>query len=89
MCAPSSSSGAGSSKRRCKLNPPEEQPQPPNEANEGRYTQNFAGKFCRCGRDYDPESESEAMINCIGCEVSGNSAVWGIWGSAEWSLPPS
>lgn len=55
-------------KHKCTLNPPEKQPQPPNEAN--RYSKNFAGTFCRCGRDYDPETEVEAMINCIGCEVS-------------------
>lgn len=57
----------GSSKRRCCLNPPETQPQPLNEKN--RYSHNFAGKFCRCGRDYDPLSETEAMINCMACEV--------------------
>lgn len=67
MCPPSSPS---TGKRTCKLNPPEQQPQPPNEANVGRYSHNFSGEFCRCGRDYDPETESEAMINCIGCEVS-------------------
>lgn len=55
-------------KNKCTLNPPEKQPQPPNEEN--RYSKNFSGTFCRCGRDYDPETEVEAMINCIGCEVS-------------------
>ena len=54
-------------RRRCTLNPPEAQPQPPNEEN--RYTRNFSGVFCRCGRDYDPETEVEAMLNCMGCEV--------------------
>lgn len=67
MCPPSSTS---SGKRRCNLVPPEQQPQPPNEGNAGRYTHNFRGEFCRCGRDYDPETEVEAMIHCIGCEVS-------------------
>lgn len=68
MCPSSPSSS--SSKRRCNLNPPDQQPQPPNDSNASRYTHNFAGKFCRCGRDYDPETETEAMINCIACEVS-------------------
>ena len=54
-------------RRKCTLNPPEAQPQEPNDEN--RYGKNFAGKFCRCGRDYDPETETEAMLNCIGCEV--------------------
>ncbi|CAK9786946.1 hypothetical protein CC85DRAFT_286164 [Cutaneotrichosporon oleaginosum] len=62
MCSPSSS------KRRCNIFPPDQQPQPPNEGNAGRYTHNFVGEFCRCGRDYDPETETEAMIHCIGCE---------------------
>ncbi|KAK4687225.1 E3 ubiquitin-protein ligase UBR7, partial [Tremellales sp. Uapishka_1] len=38
----------------------------PNEKNV--YNQNFGGKFCRCGRDYDPETEEEAMLNCMACE---------------------
>ncbi|WVR05098.1 hypothetical protein IAU60_002110 [Kwoniella sp. DSM 27419] len=53
-------------RRRCNLNPPEKQPQEPNEEN--KYMQNFQGKFCRCGRDYNPETETEAMLCCIGCE---------------------
>ncbi|BEJ14368.1 hypothetical protein CspHIS471_0401350 [Cutaneotrichosporon sp. HIS471] len=64
MCAPSSST----SKRKCHLFPADQQPQPPNESNAGRYTHNFHGEFCRCGRDYDPETEAEAMIHCLGCE---------------------
>jgi E3 ubiquitin-protein ligase UBR7 len=68
MCPPSSSSSTA--KRRCTLYPAEQQPQPPNEGNASRYTHNFSGEFCRCGRDYDPETEAEAMIHCIGCEVS-------------------
>ncbi|WOO85488.1 Protein mlo2 [Vanrija pseudolonga] len=58
--------GPSKSKRHCTLNPPHEQPQPPNETN--RYTKNFAGKFCRCGRDYDPLTETEVMVNCLACE---------------------
>nr|XP_019042807.1 E3 ubiquitin-protein ligase UBR7 [Kwoniella bestiolae CBS 10118]OCF21737.1 E3 ubiquitin-protein ligase UBR7 [Kwoniella bestiolae CBS 10118] len=53
-------------RRRCGLYPPDEQPQEPNEKN--KYTQNFQGKFCRCGREYDAETETEAMICCIACE---------------------
>lgn len=56
----------GPSKRRCSLNPPDQQPQDANERN--RYGQTFGGKFCRCGRDYDPETEAEAMVTCIACE---------------------
>ncbi|WWC90124.1 uncharacterized protein L201_005057 [Kwoniella dendrophila CBS 6074] len=53
-------------RRRCQLYPPQSQPQEANEKN--HYTQNYAGKFCRCGRDYDAETETEAMICCIACE---------------------
>ncbi|OXC69828.1 hypothetical protein AYX13_01595 [Cryptococcus neoformans] len=57
---------SGSKRRKCVLNRPEMQPQLPNEKN--RYSKNFQGKFCRCGRDYDPETEEEAMLCCLGCE---------------------
>ncbi|KAG8935196.1 hypothetical protein FRC01_007429 [Tulasnella sp. 417] len=40
--------------------------EPPNAENQ--YNQNFRGDFCRCGRDYDPLTETETMIQCIGCE---------------------
>ncbi|ORY33721.1 hypothetical protein BCR39DRAFT_265315 [Naematelia encephala] len=64
---PSSSTSTFTTKRRrCTLNPPEIQPADPNEEN--RYQHNFSGQFCRCGRSYDPEIETEAMINCIACE---------------------
>lgn len=58
---------SGSKRRKCVLNRPEIQPSLPNEKN--RYSKNFHGKFCRCGRDYDPETEEEAMLCCLGCEV--------------------
>lgn len=71
MCCLGASSSSSSSTlqptRRCTLNPAEEQPYPTNETN--RYTHNFAGEFCRCGRDYDPITEPEAMVHCIACEV--------------------
>jgi E3 ubiquitin-protein ligase UBR7 len=54
-------------RRRCALNPPGTQPGPSNEEN--HYNQNFAGRFCRCGKVYDPETEDEAMLNCMACEV--------------------
>ncbi|XAO24080.1 hypothetical protein I312_102870 [Cryptococcus bacillisporus CA1280] len=57
---------SGSKRRKCVLNRPEIQPSLPNEKN--RYSKNFQGKFCRCGRDYDPETEKEAMLCCLGCE---------------------
>ncbi|RXK38313.1 hypothetical protein M231_04355 [Tremella mesenterica] len=55
-----------STSNRCTLIPPHRQPQDKNEEN--CYTHNFRGKFCRCEKPYDPETEEEAMINCIGCE---------------------
>ncbi|KAL7422274.1 hypothetical protein Q5752_002920 [Cryptotrichosporon argae] len=55
--APYAADSAGASKARA----------PPNARN--RYhADNFAGRFCRCGRPYDPETEDEAMICCIACE---------------------
>ena len=54
-------------RRRCNLLAPESQPQPSNEGNS--YNQTFSGKFCRCGKDYNPETESEAMLSCMICEV--------------------
>ncbi|ORX39781.1 hypothetical protein BD324DRAFT_667125 [Kockovaella imperatae] len=61
-----STSGPYSHRKRCKLNAPESQPQELNADN--RYGKTFKGVFCRCGRDYDPETETEAMVVCIGCE---------------------
>ena len=59
--------GPSSKRRKCTLNPPEIQPA---EANiENRYGRNFKGEFCRCGRVYNAETEQEAMVVCIGCEV--------------------
>jgi E3 ubiquitin-protein ligase UBR7 len=54
--------------RKCSLNPAPDQPYLANDNN--LYTHNFSGRFCRCGRDYDPVTEPEAMVHCIGCEVS-------------------
>jgi E3 ubiquitin-protein ligase UBR7 len=44
-------------------------PRPINERN--NYNQNFQGdgQFCRCGRYYDPHTETETMIQCLSCEV--------------------
>lgn len=41
--------------------------EPPNEENV--YGPNYQGKFCRCGRDYDPATETEIMAQCVACEV--------------------
>lgn len=60
------STQAGTSSHRCRLNDPGIQPQECNQEN--NYSPNYSGKFCRCGRDYDPETETEAMLNCIACE---------------------
>ncbi|KAG9026356.1 hypothetical protein FRB95_008920 [Tulasnella sp. JGI-2019a] len=40
--------------------------EPPNDENV--YGQNFQGRFCRCGRDYDPKTEPEIMAQCLACE---------------------
>lgn len=40
-------------------------------ANEGNtYNRNFTGQFCRCvrGEKYDPMTEVESMVCCIGCQ---------------------
>ena len=31
-----------------------------------KYNQNFAGKFCGCGEEYDPEKEKGTMFQCLG-----------------------
>ena len=37
------------------------------EARKGnRYNQNFEGKFCGCGEEYDPEKEKGTMFQCLG-----------------------
>lgn len=41
--------------------------EPPNTHN--AYSQNFSGKFCRCGRPYDATTEEETMVQCVACEV--------------------
>jgi E3 ubiquitin-protein ligase UBR7 len=67
-------SSGSSRRRRCNLHPADQQPQSANENNV--YSKNFKGEFCRCGRAYDPETEEEAMLNCIACEVGdGKSSV--------------
>ena len=38
--------------------------QPAAEGN--RYNQNFLGKFCGCGEDYDPHTEKGTMFQCLG-----------------------
>ncbi|KIY65358.1 hypothetical protein CYLTODRAFT_456375 [Cylindrobasidium torrendii FP15055 ss-10] len=38
----------------------------PNSSN--AYGQNFTGAFCRCGREYDANTERETMIQCLACE---------------------
>lgn len=36
---------------------------------ENKYSHNFRGTFCRCGRTYDAKVEMETMIQCVSCEV--------------------
>ncbi|KAI7090554.1 zf-UBR-domain-containing protein [Hortaea werneckii] len=33
---------------------------------ENRYNQNYEGKFCGCGDEYDPEKEKGTMFQCLG-----------------------
>lgn len=40
--------------------------EPVNTLNE--YDHNFDGVFCRCGREYDAQTEVETMIQCLACE---------------------
>ncbi|SCV71195.1 BQ2448_2783 [Microbotryum intermedium] len=35
---------------------------------ENRYDKNFKGKFCICGKDYDPHTETDSMYQCLVCE---------------------
>ncbi|GAA6002455.1 hypothetical protein JCM10207_001131 [Rhodosporidiobolus poonsookiae] len=39
---------------------------PPNKNN--HYDANFAGQFCFCGKPYDPQTETDTMIQCVVCE---------------------
>lgn len=52
----------------CSLHPSNSQPLP--HATNNIYTRNFRGEFCRCerGKRYDPVTETESMVCCIGCE---------------------
>ena len=37
------------------------------EARQGnKYDQNYQGKFCGCGEEYDPEREKGTMFQCLG-----------------------
>lgn len=33
---------------------------------DNEYNQNYAGRFCGCGEEYDPEKEKGTMFQCIG-----------------------
>ncbi|KAK5124421.1 hypothetical protein LTR85_001638 [Meristemomyces frigidus] len=33
---------------------------------DNKYNQNFEGKFCGCGEEYDPEKEKGTMFQCLG-----------------------
>ncbi len=66
-CPTSYSSSTSSQSHRCTLYPSSE-PLHPNSSN--IYTKNYNGLFCRCGREYHAETESEVMICCLACQVS-------------------
>ncbi|GAA5880426.1 hypothetical protein JCM1840_007693 [Sporobolomyces johnsonii] len=53
--------GAGSC---CSISPRDDAP-----ANvENKYDANFEGRFCFCGRPYDPHTETDSMYQCLTCE---------------------
>ena len=54
---------------RAMLHPCTLHPHLEDENSRNEYGQNFAGKFCRCGRPYDPHEERETMMQCLACEV--------------------
>ncbi|GJE92444.1 zf-UBR domain-containing protein [Phanerochaete sordida] len=50
----------------CSLHHKADGQEPVNALNE--YGRNFDGVFCRCGREYDAQTEIETMIQCLACE---------------------
>ncbi|KAG8974334.1 hypothetical protein FRC05_007640 [Tulasnella sp. 425] len=61
--------------------------EPPNAENQ--YNQNFRGDFCRCGRDYDPLTETETMIQCVTCEDWFHESCLNLRGTAVSRTPKS
>ena len=54
------------------------------EARKGNmYNQNFQGKFCACGEDYDPEKEKGTMFQCLGLGTVENGGCGEDWWHPE------
>lgn len=54
------------------------------EARQGnKYDQNYKGKFCGCGEDYDPEKEKGTMFQCLGLGTVENGGCGEDWWHPE------
>ena len=48
-----------------------------------KYNQNFEGKFCACGDEYDPEKEKGTMFQCLGLGTIDDGGCGEDWWHAE------
>ncbi|KAK4955204.1 hypothetical protein LTR10_007399 [Elasticomyces elasticus] len=48
-----------------------------------RYNQNYEGKFCGCGEEYDPEREKGTMFQCLGLGTAEQGGCGEDWWHAE------
>lgn len=48
-----------------------------------RYNQNFKGRFCGCGEEYDPEKEKGTMFQCLGLGTVEQGGCGEDWWHAE------
>ncbi|KAK5711645.1 hypothetical protein LTR17_018280 [Elasticomyces elasticus] len=48
-----------------------------------RYNQNYQGKFCGCGEEYDPEREKGTMFQCLGLGTAEQGGCGEDWWHAE------
>ncbi|KAK5725444.1 hypothetical protein LTR15_003630 [Elasticomyces elasticus] len=48
-----------------------------------RYNQNYQGKFCGCGEEYDPEREKGTMFQCLGLGTVEQGGCGEDWWHAE------
>jgi E3 ubiquitin-protein ligase UBR7 len=48
-----------------------------------RYNQNFQGRFCGCGEEYDPETEKGTMFQCVGLGTIDNGGCGEDWWHPE------
>ncbi|OQO11662.1 hypothetical protein B0A48_03389 [Cryoendolithus antarcticus] len=47
------------------------------------YNQNYQGKFCGCGEEYDPEKEKGTMFQCLGLATEENGGCGEDWWHPE------